>query len=91
MQDNLVYNENNIFIENRAKIRITGVVDVDTFDDYNISIKTEDGFMVVGGEELKIIKLDVESGELLIEGKFNSLFYNETIKNDGSLLAKLFK
>lgn len=91
MQDNLVNNENNIFIENRAKIRITGVVDVDNFDDYNISIKTDDGFMVVGGEELKIIKLDVESGELLIEGKFNSLFYNETIKSDGSLLAKLFK
>ena len=90
MQEN-VFNESNIFIENRAKIRITGVIDVDNFDDFNISVKTDKGYIIIGGEELKINKLDVESGELHIEGKFNSLIYNESVKQDGSIFSRIFK
>ncbi len=90
MQEN-VFNESNIFIENRAKTRITGVIDVDNFDDFNISVKTDKGYIIIGGEELKINKLDVESGELHIEGKFNSLIYNENVKNEGSIFNRIFK
>lgn len=90
MQEN-VFNESNIFIENRAKTRITGVIDVDNFDDFNISVKTDKGYIIIGGEELKINKLDVESGELHIEGKFNSLMYNESIKSEGSIFGRIFK
>lgn len=90
MQEN-VFNESNIFIENRAKTRITGVIDVDNFDDFNISVKTDKGYIIIGGEELKINKLDVESGELHIEGKFNSLIYNESVKQDGSIFSRIFK
>lgn len=90
MQEN-VFNESNIFIENRAKTRITGVIDVDNFDDFNISVKTDKGYIIIGGEELKINKLDVESGELHIEGKFNSLIYNENVKSEGSIFNRIFK
>lgn len=90
MQEN-VFNESNIFIENRAKTRITGVIDVDNFDDFNISVKTDKGYIIIGGEELKINKLDVESGELHIEGKFNSLIYNESVKSEGSIFGRIFK
>lgn len=90
MQEN-IFNESNIFIENRAKTRITGVIDVDNFDDFNISVKTDKGYIIIGGEELKINKLDVESGELHIEGKFNSLMYNESIKSEGSIFGRIFK
>ena len=90
MQEN-IFNESNIFIENRAKTRITGVIDVDNFDDINISVKTDKGYIIIGGEELKINKLDVESGELHIEGKFNSLIYNESVKSEGSIFGRIFK
>ena len=90
MQEN-VFNESNIFIENRTKTRITGVIDVDNFDDFNISVKTDKGYIIIGGEELKINKLDVESGELHIEGKFNSLIYNESVKAEGSIFGRIFK
>ena len=90
MQEN-IFNESNIFIENRAKTRITGVIDVDNFDDFNISVKTDKGYIIIGGEELKINKLDVESGELHIEGKFNSLIYNESVKSEGSIFGRIFK
>lgn len=90
MQEN-VFNESNIFIENRTKTRITGVIDVDNFDDFNISVKTDKGYIIIGGEELKINKLDVESGELHIEGKFNSLIYNESVKSEGSIFGRIFK
>ena len=90
MQEN-IFNESKIFIENRAKTRISGVSDVDNFDDINISVKTDKGYIIIGGEELKINKLDVESGELHIEGKFNSLIYNESVKSEGSIFGRIFK
>ncbi len=74
--------ENSIYIENRAQIKISGVEDVDNFDDFNISIQTNDGELVISGEGLKINKLDVESGELTIEGRFNSMFFNDKCKKE---------
>lgn len=93
MDDNLGFSDSNIYIDNRNQIRVTGVNDVDSFDDYNVSVKTAKGNAVINGEKLKISKLDVESGELIIDGKFNSLFYNEEHNNDsgGSIFGKLFK
>lgn len=93
MQDtDNIYKESNLYVENRKKIRVTGVKDVDNFDDYNISVKTFMGDLVIGGEELKINKLDVESGELLVEGKLNSLFYNDNSSSDNSsFFGRLFK
>ena len=92
MNDNeSLYSESNIFLENRSKIRITGVKDVDSFDDFNISVKTQKGDLIIGGEELKISKLDVESGELLIEGVFNSLFYNDNSSSKKGMFGRLIK
>lgn len=94
MQENeAVFTQSNIYIDNREQIRITGVKDVNSFDDFNVSVKTDRGDLVINGEELKISKLDVDSGELLIDGKFNSLFYNEENKKQGSgsVFGRMFR
>lgn len=86
-----LYSESNIFLENRSKMRVTGVKDVDSFDDYNINVKTQKGDLIIGGEELKISKLDVESGELNIDGVINSLFYSEGVTQKKSMFGRLIK
>ena len=72
-----LYTQSNLFIENREKLRLTGVKDVDNFDDDAISVQTQQGDLVIHGQNLKIAKLDVESGELLVDGFVISLFYQE--------------
>ena len=87
-----LYTQSDIYIENREKMRVTGVKDVDNFDDDSIGVQTQKGDLVIHGENLKIAKLDVESGELLVDGMIHSLFYHEmpATKNT-SIFGRLLK
>ena len=87
-----VYLQSNIYVENREKIRVSGVQDVDNFSEESISVKTQKGDLMIGGEGLKITKLDVESGELLIDGSLHSLFYNDNaLQKTTSFFGRLMK
>lgn len=65
----------NIILENKEKLSVSGVTDVDTFNEQKITLFTEDDTLVIEGEDLHIIKLDVSNGELIIEGIIDSLSY----------------
>ncbi len=62
-------------LENKEKLSISGVEDVDTFDEGKIILFTQDDTLVVEGEGLHIQKLDVANGELIIEGTIYALEY----------------
>lgn len=84
----------NLILENREKLTITGVIDVLSFDDQIVIVETQLGLLTVKGEDLRINKLSIDSLEVIIEGEIFSLGYsNEDIgrKNSGSLLGKIFK
>lgn len=83
----------NLFLENRNKLNISGVLDVLSFDDQIIIIETELGLLTVKGENLRINKLSIDTSEVIVEGEINSLCYNDKNidkKNDG-FLGKIFK
>lgn len=83
----------NITMENRAKLNITGVREVESFDDNNIILDTEAGGMIIKGSSLHINKLNVEDGNLLIEGFIISCTYTEKTeaKRTGSFFSNIFK
>lgn len=84
----------NLILENREKLTITGVIDVLSFDDQIVIVETQLGLLTVKGEDLRINKLSIDSLEVIIEGEIFSLGYsNEDIarKNSGNLLGKIFK
>lgn len=84
----------NLILENREKLTITGVVDVLSFDDQIVIVETQLGLLTVKGEDLRINKLSIDSLEVIIEGQIFSLGYSdENIgrKNNGSILGKIFK
>ncbi|MBQ2678622.1 MAG: sporulation protein YabP [Firmicutes bacterium] len=86
--------KHSVRIENREKIVITGVVDVSSFDDERISAETNMGYLTVEGVCLHINKLNLDSGELSIDGEINSFFYNvskEPKSSKGSLFSKMFR
>ena len=66
----------NIMLENRKKMSITGVLDVLRFADTNIIMKTDLGQLVVKGSALRIIKLDLDNTLVEIEGLVDNIDYS---------------
>jgi len=84
----------NLVLENREKLSISGVLDVLSFDDQVIIVETELGLLNVKGENLRINKLSIDTSEVVVEGDIYSMVYSEkdTNKKAGaSLLGKIFK
>lgn len=80
----------NIIIEDRARLSITGVEDVESFDEGQIVMQTTEGNLIVRGDRLHIDKLSLDVGELLVSGLVTDLNYEETAAR-GSLWTRLFK
>jgi sporulation protein YabP len=82
-----------LVIEDRTKLNATGVIDVDSFDNETVILVTELGALIVKGSNFRINRLNVEAGELLIEGEIDSCVYSDGYgrKSKGSLMSRLFK
>ncbi len=83
----------NLILENRGKLSISGVLDVLSFDDQVVILETELGLLTVKGENIRINKLSIDTSEVIVEGDISSLAYsdkeNEKIK--GNFMSKIFK
>lgn len=83
----------NLVLENREKLSISGVLDVLSFDDQIVIVETELGLLTIKGENLKINKLSIDTEEVIVEGEIINLGYSEKDdeKKGGSFLNKIFK
>lgn len=82
----------NIILENRKKLSVSGVEDVDSFDEDSVVLFTQAGKLTVKGEGLHINKLSVETGDVTIDGDITSLVYSDAEKaKKGSFLSGIFK
>lgn len=80
----------NIILEDRERLSVSGVEDVDSFDDRQIVLRTTQGSLILRGSELHIDRLSLETGELGVTGLITELGYEETAPG-GSLWSRLFK
>lgn len=90
----MVGKNQNIILEDRQKLSISGVEHVNNFNDNTIAVSTIKGNMVIKGEDLNISKLNLEDGNVIIEGVINAINYSnkESSSSKGSgLLGKMFK
>lgn len=83
----------NLVLENRGKLSVSGVNDVLSFDDQVVMVDTELGLLTVKGENIRINKLSLDTAEVIIEGEISSLAYSQSKqeKSSGTLLSKIFK
>ena len=78
---------------NRKLLEISGVSNVESFDNEEFLLETECGFLAVRGQNLHMKNLTLEQGVVSIEGMVHSLLYldgNTGGKSKG-FLGKLFK
>ena len=74
----------------RERLTVSGVEDVERFDENGIVMSTSAGVLVVTGEDLHIGKLSLDGGELHVDGRIDSVAYEEGGREQGGFLRRLF-
>lgn len=78
-----------VIIENRRKASFTGISDVESFDEEEILASSACGDITIRGSELKICRLSVETGDMIVEGKIDSVSYDD-IKTKKGIMGRIF-
>lgn len=84
----------NINIFDREKISISGVLNVVSFDDETVILESDLGLLTIKGDGLHINKLNLEEGEVSIEGELINLNYSDRsglMGKSGSFISRMFK
>lgn len=92
MQDKTIKKDHNIILENRGSMSISGITDVDSFDEKAICLYTQLGELTIQGRELHIDSMSVETGDMTITGDIWSIVYGDRDKKGPiSALGRLFR
>ena len=80
-----------VVIEDRKSLTVSGVEDVERFDENTIVLSTSRGAMVVAGENLHIEKLSLDGGDLKVDGDIDSVSYEEESGGRGGFFSRLLR
>jgi sporulation protein YabP len=80
-----------IIVENRKKIIITGVSDVESFNETDIILVTHAGGLKIRGRNFEVGRVSVESGDFEMTGEIMSLHYSDLDRTPNNIITKLFR
>ncbi len=83
------FQEHRILLESRKHLTISGVEEVESFDETEITMYTVEGMLIVRGEGLHIEKLSLDGGDLKVDGTVDSLSYEEKSRGGGGFFSRL--
>ena len=78
-----------ITLDQRRRLTVSGVEEVESFDENTIVMDTAQGMLIVRGEGLHIEKLSLDGGDLKVEGMVESLTYEEDRRGRGGFFSRL--
>ncbi len=82
----------NVAMENRERITLTGIEEVESFDESQIMLYTQMGMLTIRGEDLHINKLNVDTGDVVIDGLITSCVYSDAHNgHDGGFWKRIFR
>ena len=82
---------NNVILENRKMLLISGVTDVGSFDEQTVVVFTELGELTIKGTSLHVDRLNLEIGEIALSGKVYGLLYTDERPKGTGLISKIFR
>ena len=80
-----------LVVEDRKRLSVSGVTDVESFDEETVALATELGELLIHGYDLHINRIDVESGDLSLEGEIVSLTYTDNQPQSNGFFGRLFR
>ena len=93
LSSNINSQKHNINIIQRKECKLTGVVEVYSFDENMVVLDTIEGRITIKGSKMHVSRLNLEKGEADVEGNVDSLIYsqkNAISKKGEGLLTRLF-
>ena len=94
MEENKLTKSHKVTLVNRKSGNFTGVLDVISFDISEILLETEQGMLNLKGKDLHVNRLNLEKGEVDIEGTIDAISYSQiptSLKKSQSFLGNIFK
>ena len=92
MQEKSLKQNHNMILENRKSLSISGITDVDSFDEKEISLYTQLGELTIKGRDLHVDTMSVETGDMTITGDIWSLISGDKDKKGPiSAIGRLFR
>ena len=94
MEERQMVKAHKLIVNNRKTSMVTGVLDVLSFDLNEILLETEQGMLMVKGKDLHVNRLNLEKGEVDVEGNIDALSYSQipaSIKKSQSFFGNIFK
>ena len=79
-----------LVLDQRNRLTVSGVDEVESFDESAIRMTTRGGDLLVRGRGLHIKKLSLDGGDLLVDGTVDALIYQEP-EEAASFLSRLFR
>ena len=77
-------------LDGRAKLSVTGVKEVESFDETAVVLETSLGMLVIRGEALHLNTLSIDGGQVSVSGSIDSLSYEE-VQKAGGFFRRLFR
>lgn len=83
--------ENTVVMKDRHEINVSGAVSLGSYDERAIVMETGVGSLEVHGTELNVRHMDLENGDIIIEGRIQSLIYGNGEKQKKSFLKRFIR
>ena len=83
-----------ILLEGRERLTVSGVEEVESFDENTIVLDTDMGLLTIKGQDLHVNRLSLEKGEVDLSGNIDSIAYSDVHaeqKQGENLFARLFR
>lgn len=75
MNEEIKEKKHDVQIKSRKRVEMSGISDVNSFDETEIVIQTDNCGVSIEGECLKIERFNAETGDLIVNGEITGLFY----------------
>lgn len=82
--------EHRLELRGRQSLTVTGVEDVERFDEACVVMATCVGTLVITGENLHIGKLSLDGGELHVDGQIDTVTYEDQPQRRSSVFSRFF-
>lgn len=85
--------EHKLSLIGREKLTVSGVYDVGSFNDNTVIVSTQMGDLVIKGNDLHIKSLDINEGNVMLQGLVYSCIYTENTshKKEKGFFKSIFK
>ncbi len=78
-----------LVLEGRGRLSVTGITEIESFDENTVVLYTTRGTLVIHGRQLHLSTLSVDGGQASVDGTIDSLVYEDE-QRSGGLFSRLF-